>query len=298
MPDLFQPITLDNTLADQIKHGGSSMAGSFLLNPLMSFIETGTKHRLLVWELARREIADRYAGQMFGLFWAVGHPLILMALYVFIFVFVFKSNIGGTPDMPRDYTAYLLSGLIPWMGFQESMSKAVTSITGNSGLVKQVVFPVEVLPLRSVVSSCMTQTIFVLALAGYIGARQPGLPWTCALVPALFFLQALAMAGVGYLLASVGVFFRDLKDLVQVFCTIGVYVMPIFYLPAMVPGMFKPFLYLNPFSYLAWCWQDALYFGRFEHPTAWICFPLLCIAVLAAGQLVFNKTKILFGNVL
>ena len=98
-------------------------------------------------ELARRDIADRYVGQFLGMFWAVAHPLFMMGIYVFIFAFVFKVKIGDSLDIPRDYTVYILSGLIPWMAFQECMSKSCSAISANSSLVKQVVFPVEVLLL-------------------------------------------------------------------------------------------------------------------------------------------------------
>ena len=64
-------------------------------------------------------------------------------------------------------------------------------------------------------------------------------------------------------------YFRDVKDFVQVFCIAGMYLMPVVYLPKMVPGVFRPLLNLNPFSYMVWCYQDACYFGRFEHPWAW-----------------------------
>src|SRR5208283_2577649 len=136
-----------------------------------------TKHRQLTVEMAKREVTDRYMGQAFGTLWAIGHPTIQMAVYVFIFVIVFKIKIGGTPAMPLDYTTYLLSGLIPWMGFQESMSKGSTAITNNANLVKQVVFPIEVLPVKGVISSLFTQFLFLLLIIIYVLLRYHYLPW-------------------------------------------------------------------------------------------------------------------------
>ena len=111
-----------------------------------------TRHRQLTFAMAQREIADRYAGQFLGVLWAIIHPVIVMGVYVFIFAYVFKMKIGGTHNMPLDYTTYLLSGLIPWMCFQESMSKASVVIVNNANLVKQVVFPLEVLPVKVVIA--------------------------------------------------------------------------------------------------------------------------------------------------
>ncbi|OHB69199.1 MAG: ABC transporter [Planctomycetes bacterium RBG_13_63_9] len=257
-----------------------------------------TRHRQLTWEMTRREISDRYAGQVLGVFWAVGHPLVLMGIYVFVFTCVFRMKIGGTVELPLDYTTYLLAGLIPWFAFQESMSKSASVIVQHSNLVKQVVFPIEVLPVKGVIASFFTQAVATVILAVYVVAKHGSLPWTYALLPVLFLLQSLAMVGVAYVFASVGTYFRDLKDFVQVFCVAGMYIMPIFYLPAMVPDVFRPVLYLNPFSYLAWCYQDVCYFGRFEHPWAWLVFLTMSVGVFYGGYRIFRKLKVYFGSVL
>lgn len=257
-----------------------------------------TRHRQLTWEMTKREISERYTGQFFGLVWAVGHPLALISVYVFIFAFVFKMKIGGTYDLPLDYTTYLLCSLIPWMSFQESMNKSATSITGNASLVKQVVFPIEILPVKTVISSVITQLILTMFLIVYVVVTHKSLLWTYLLIPLPIFFQILAMIGLSYILSSVGTYFRDLKDLTQVFCLVGMYVMPIFYLPAQVPSIFRPILYLNPFSYLAWCYQDIFYFGRFEHWWAWLVFIILSIVIFSGGYRIFRKLKVMFGNVL
>lgn len=257
-----------------------------------------TRHRDLTLEMARREISDRYAGQAFGLIWAVGHPLFLMGLFVFIFAIVFKARVGGTLEMPLDYTTYLLSGLIPWMGFQESLSKSCTAITANASLVKQVVFPLEILPAKGVLASMLSQVISLCILLVYVLLNHGSLFTSYALLPFLFALQIIAMLGVAYILSSLGAYFRDIKDFVQLFCTAGVYLMPVFYLPGWIPKIFIPLLYLNPFSYLIWCYQDVIYFGRVEHPYAWVVFPVLCLSVFVIGYRLFRKLKPGFGNIL
>jgi lipopolysaccharide transport system permease protein len=256
------------------------------------------RHRRLAIEMARREIGDRYSGQAFGVLWAVGHPLFLLAVYALVFGFVFRMKLGGTHEMPLDYTAYLMSGLIPWMGFQESMTRSCTAITGSGAIVKQMVFPVEVLPVRAVLVSVFTQGVLLVLLAAYVLVTTGGLHVTYLLVPLLLALQVLAMIGVGFLLSATSVFLRDLKDFVQLLCLAGMYLIPVFYLPAWVPDVFKPILYLNPFSYLVWCYQDALYFGRIQHPWAWVATTVGSLAVFIVGYRVFRRLKPAFGNVL
>ncbi len=257
-----------------------------------------SSHRQLAWEMTKREITDRYAGQAIGVVWAIGHPLILMAVFVFIFAFVFRQKIGGTVDLPLDYTTYILCGLIPWMSFQESMNKAAAVIVGHSGLVKQVVFPLEILPVKVVIASCLSQVVAVPILIVYVLVTHGSVPASYLLIPVIFLVQVVAMVGMAFLLAAVGTYFRDVKDFVQVFCVIGMYVMPIFYLPAQVPAVFRPVLYLNPFSYMIWCYQDVFYFGRFEHGWAWAVYVTGSLLLFYAGYRVFRKLKLYFGNVL
>jgi lipopolysaccharide transport system permease protein len=252
----------------------------------------------LIYELTKREIGERYSGQVFGAFWAIGHPLLLTLVYIFIFGFVFRARTGGTIDMPLDYTAYILSGIIPWLVFQESLSKASTVIIANANVVKQVIFPLEVLPVKSVLATIVTEIIFLFLLLIYTLLTSRTLPWTYVFLPILVLFQALAMIGMSYLFSSIGAYFRDLKDFVQAFLSIAFFILPILYLPESIPAAVRPVLYLNPLSYMIWCYQDILYFGRFAHPWAWAVFLPGSVFVFIFGFRIFRKLKTMFGNAL
>jgi lipopolysaccharide transport system permease protein len=255
-------------------------------------------YKSLTWEMTKSEVTDRYRGQILGWFWAILHPLILIGVYIFIFVVIFKIRIGGTREMPLDYTTYLLSGLIPWLTVQEVMSKAGTAITSNANLVKQVVFPIEILPIKSILASLITQGIFLSILIMYVLATNHSLPFTYIFLPLLFFIQMVGMAGISFTLSAIGVYFKDVKDIVQMFTLIGIYLLPIFYLPEQVPEQFRLLLFINPFSYMVWCYQDVLYLGRFDHPWAWVAFIVMSHFSFTFGYNLFRKLKIMFGNVL
>jgi len=271
------------------------------LDALRELVLLLTRHRQLTWEMTKREITDRYAGQVFGTLWAVGHPLLLMALYVFVFGYIFPSRVGRSDELPRNLTTYILAGMIPWLTFSEAMGKASSVIVGHAALVKQVVFPIEILPVKGVLASFLTQLVATSILLVYMGAAEHAWPATLLLLPVLFFVQLLAMVGVSYVLASVGVYFRDLKDFVQVFVTAGLFLAPILYQPAQLNQVARPFrwvLYANPFSHLVWCYQDAVYFGRLEHPVSWVIVAVLSSGVFYGGYRVFRKLKALFGDAL
>lgn len=265
---------------------------------LSIFVRLTKTHKDLIVDLAKREVGERYAGQMLGKVWPVMHPLMLMSVYVFIFSVVFKVKIASEYQMPLDYTAYILAGLVPWLAFQEVMSKSSSLIVANSNLVKQVVFPVEVLPIKGVLSAMLPFAVSMAILIAYVLISSGGLLWTYIFLPALVFFQVLLMMGIAFMLSAAGAYFRDMKDLIQVFTIINLYLMPVFYLPMWVPALFKPILYINPFSYMIWCYQDVLYFGSIEHPWAWAVFISGSIFVFLAGFYLFRRLKVVFGDVL
>ncbi len=225
-----------------------------------------------------------------------------MALYVFVFAFVFPTRLGLGDDLPRSYVLYILAGLIPWITFADAMNKSTAVIIGNASLVKQVAFPLEILPVKVIFAAFVTQLVATPLLLFYAVAVDPqGLPWSALALPVLFGFQLLAMIGVAYLLASITVFVRDLRELVQVFTTAGLFLAPILFLPSWLETAWKPLLwvlYVNPFSHLVWCYQDILYFGRISHPISWIFFIPFSLGTFYAGYRVFRKLKTLFGDML
>ncbi len=257
-----------------------------------------SKHSDLVREMAFRDVSDRYSGQVLGVLWAIGHPLFMMALYVFVFAFVFKTKVGGTVQMPLDYTVYIMSGLIPWMAFQDAMNRSCVVITSNASLVKQVVFPLEVLPVKTVLSALLPQFVSLIFLLVYVLFKNGSLFSLYILLPSILAAQIIAMLGVSYFLSALGVYFRDIKDFIQLFGMAGMYMMPIFYLPDMVPSIFKPILYLNPFSYMVWCYQDVIYFGQIVHQQAWFIYFGMSFLIFIFGYRFFRKLKAGFGNIL
>jgi len=256
------------------------------------------RNRGLTLALAKREVSDRYTRQMLGSVWAIGHPLVHVLVFIFLFRFVLKLKMDDSKTMPLDYTAYLLSGLIPWLAIQEALGKSSTVITASASLVKQVVFPLEVLPVKSVLVCFVTQIVGTVCLAIYVLITSGGLPETYALLPVLWVLHMLVMVGIVFAVSALGVYVRDIKEFVQVFAVVGIYLVPVVYLPEWVPPQIRPILEFNPFSHMIWCYQDALYFGRFEHPWSWLIFGLGAIVSFALGLGLFRRLQTHFGSVL
>src|SRR5262249_1156856 len=190
---------------------------------LFEGLDLMTKHANLTLAMAHRELTSRYAGQFIGAFWIIGHPLFLTLLYVFVFGVVFKQRIGGTHELPLDYTSYILIGLMPWLTLAAALGSSSHSIIANAPLVKQFNFHLEGLPAKDVLIACVTWVVGMAATVLYILATTLAMSWMWVLLPVAFFFQLLMMIGCAFALSAVTVFFRDVKDLVTVFTTAGIF---------------------------------------------------------------------------
>lgn len=261
-----------------------------VLNPLRSLIA----RRELIGELISRELRDRHTGQVLGVLWAYGHPLALMLLYMVLFAYVFPARFGEGASI-SDYSVNVLAGIVPWLAFQDILARSPTIIVGHASLVKQIAFPTEVLPIKTALASAMPYSVGLIFAIGY--AWWHGTLSVMALtIPLLVILQLMAMMGTAFLLSALGVYLRDIRDIVSVFTSFNLFAQPILYNPFATPEFLQWVFVPNPFSYLTWCWQDALFHGSFYHPAAWIIFPIGSVLTLVIGWIVFEQTHHHFGD--
>jgi lipopolysaccharide transport system permease protein len=255
------------------------------------------RHKELVWEMTRRDILERYAGQVLGGVWAVANPLLIMAVYVFAFTVLFQGRLTAQGDVV-EFTAYVLAGLAPWIALAEVLGRASTAVSGNASLVKQIVFPSQILPMKVALGALPTLflgllvTLLVAAVAGHAHV----LGWV--LLPIPIFCQLLMSTGFAFLLSAIGVFIRDIKDVVGVLLSIGFFLHPIVYAPGVAPRALEKLFYFSPFSYLLWCYRDAAFHGGITQPWIWLTMVLLSVGIFALGYRVYRMLQPSFGNAL
>lgn len=251
-------------------------------------------HRSLLGALVVRDLRDRFAGQTLGIVWTLGHPLVLMVLYAFLFAYVFPARTGAGG---ADYAPAIFAGLVCWLTAQDVLARSTTVLQSHASLVKQIVFPTELLPLKSAIASSAAQIVTATFAVLYAAYRDTLGPFALTL-PFVAVCQLIAAAGAAYLLASLGAYFRDLKDVVQVLLAVGLFALPVLYNPHATPRWLTTVQAMNPISAFVWCYQDALYFGRAAHPGAWVAMPLIALTGLVLGYTVFQRAKHGFGDVL
>ncbi|WP_258766925.1 ABC transporter permease [Bradyrhizobium arachidis] len=251
----------------------------------------------LVLHMTVRELHDRYAGQMLGIAWTVGTPLLAMATYVFAFTFIFRQRLGAD-DAGNGYTAYVLAGLVPWLAITDVLSRAPSAVSTNASLVKQIVFPSEVLPLRVALAS-IPQLMVGLAVVLLISAIAGRLHFhAIVLLPAAVVIYVLTMAGVAYVFAAIGVFIKDVREIVTFATSIGLFLHPVLYSPASTPKWLLPIFYISPASHLVWCFRDALIEEHIIHPWSWLVASVFAIFVFATGWRFYRMLQPSFGNAL
>ena len=263
-------------------------------------IRTITVHRRLLKALAKRELSDEYVTHNLSVGWNVIHPLFLMIVYLFIFTKVFVTRVAIPPAVGSDAVIYLLSGIIPWLAVSQVLGRSVMSVVGNGGIVKQMSFPLELLPIKTLAGPfvfCGVSLLFLVIYANWYTDGRLILPYLIGLPP-LIVITTLQLAGLSLLLGACQVFFRDLREFINVFLTIGLFIHPILYFPDAVPGAVRPLIYLSPFSYLIFCWQDVLFYGAPVRFWAWPISAVFAILFFAAGARIFIVTKNNFGDFL
>lgn len=255
------------------------------------------KQRRLLLEMARRDVSDRYAGQMLGSVWAVVHPVMTVAVFIFMFAVIFRMKVDGSLDIPGDHTLYMVSGLVPWLVTADVLGRSSAIVSSQASLVKQVVFPVEILPVKMVLASLPTFLIGFAGLVIYglaVGRATPALLlYLLAALPLYLFLFGTAFA-----LSAIGVFLRDIREIVQMYTLIGIYVAPVFYFMDWVPERIRWVVYLNPVTVYIEMFHDAAYYGEIRSVMVWLVALFLGGATTWLGAMLFARLKPHFGSYL
>jgi len=254
-------------------------------------------NRQLIVAMTKRELTEQYSGKIFGWFWAIFHPLFIASIYITLFSYVFKVKIDS--DIKQiGYATFILSGLIPWMGCQQILLTSCMCLFSNANMVKQIAFPVEVIPIKSALANFVGQIVSLAALVTYVLFKNGTPPLTYMLIPVLVTFQLLLLQGCSFFLSAISVFFRDTKEIVQASVVGGIYLTPVFYNMEWLPSWAVGIVYANPFSHVILAYQDALFYGEIVHPCSWVVFFITSITAFFFGLLSFQRMKPIFGNVL
>ena len=249
------------------------------MTSLKSRFQELLKHREILRVLVSRDIRIRYKQSVMGFFWALLLPMLIVASGIMV-----KKAMAVLTGKPLDLQSIVTVSVkaIVWSFFVSAVKFATSSLLGNRSLVTKIYFPREVFPLASVISSLFdfsvasTTLIILLAVAGV------GLSLQLLWVPLLLVMLILLTAGLGLLLSCANLFFRDVKYIVEVILTFGIFFTPVLYEAAMF-GPYEPLLLLNPVAPILEAVNAVVVHGR--HPNLfWIGYS----AMWAVGLFLFS----------
>jgi lipopolysaccharide transport system permease protein len=216
------------------------------VNPF-GFVMDLWQHRELLWQFTLRNVELRHRGSHLGLLWSIVNPLLMLGLYVVVFGHIFGGSYKVLPDETKvDYALALFLGLTLFQLFSEVLGTSPQLIVGNPNFVKKVVFPLEVLPASAVGASIFHSLIsLVLVLVGVVILGH-GLSLHALWLPVILVPVVLLALGISWLVSALGVFFRDIAQLVAFATLVLMYGSAIFFPPSVLPTSLWLFLRFNP----------------------------------------------------
>jgi len=255
--------------------------------------------RGLLRQLVRRNIEIRYKGTMIGLVWMMVTPLVMLAVYTYVFGVVFKAHWGAWfGDSKVAFALILFCGMTVFNVFGESVNGSVGIVTGNTNYVKKVVFPLELLPVSTVLSACFFGLVWiVILLLGTVFCFHK-FYLTVVLLPLIFIPLILFSCGVSWFVAALGVFFRDLSHVIGILLQVLCFMTPIFYSLEMVPERIRWVMLWNPLTVLVQSVRQILIFGQWPDGATLGIVTLFSVVVFQGGYFWFMKTKRGFADVL
>jgi lipopolysaccharide transport system permease protein len=245
-----------------------------------------------------REIETRYRGSILGVLWSFLTPLFMLVVFTFVFAVVFRSRWPSTEGTTIEFALILFAGLTTFNLFAEVLGRAPSLIVGQPNLVKKVVFPLEILPVIALLSALFQALIALVILLFFQTIVGNGLHWTVLALPFLVLPLCIFTLGMAWFLAALGVFVRDVGQVVPTIVTAILFLSPIFYPSSNLPEWLRPISADGPLGFSIEAVRNAVIFGTLPDLTLWLLGLAGSLIVALLGFSFFQKTRKGFSDVL
>lgn len=255
-------------------------------------------NRSLIYSLSKREVIGRYRGSVMGILWSFFNPVLMLAVYTFVFSVVFKARWAGGSESKTEFALVLFAGLLIFNLFAECISRAPVLILSNVNYVKKVVFPLEILPVVALGSTVfhflISLVVWIIFYLIFFGIP----PTTIFLLPLILLPFVLMVLGLSWLLASLGVFLRDVGQMIGMVITVLMFLSPIFYPITALPEKFQSFMYINPLTFVIEQARNVMIWGKYMDFGGWAMWMAISLVIAWVGFAWFQKTRKGFADVL
>lgn len=266
---------------------------------LISLARSLWRNRHLILQMIHREVVGRYKGSVLGIAWSFFNPVLMLTVYTFVFSVVFKARwTTGGDESKTQFALILFVGMIVHGLFAELLNRAPSLVLANVNYVKKVVFPLEILPVIALGTSLFHVAISFCVLLTAFAIFNGYLHWTVILTPLVLLPLIILSIGVAWMLASLGVFLRDVGHTIGIVTMLMAFLSPVFYSISSLPEKFQIWIMLNPLSFIIEQARDVLIWGKLPNWMGLISYTVASTFVAWAGYAWFQKTRKGFADVL
>jgi len=249
---------------------------------LIELVRQSIRYRQLIWALALKELTLRYKRSVLGFMWALLNPALLMLVLTAVFSTIMRFPIPN-------YPIFLLSVLLPWTFFSQSLSYGVESIVTNADLIKKVAVPKLVFPTAAVVANLINLLLSLIPLALLVPLVGHPFHWTWIYLPVPILALLLFTLGICFLFAAANVYYRDVSHIIQVLLSAWFYVTPIIYSLDFIPEKSRWLFKLNPLIYVINGFRLSVYYGQLPMLRSVAASFACAIGMLIIGFAVFRR---------
>jgi lipopolysaccharide transport system permease protein len=267
---------------------------------LVALVKSLLRNRQLIVQMTKREVVGRYKGSVMGLAWSFFNPVFMLMVYTFVFSEIFNSRWGGVggDDSKTQFAVLLFVGMIVLSLFSEVINRAPGLIISNVNYVKKVVFPIEILTVIAMGSALFHSLISLVVLLTAFSLFNGYLHWTVVFFPLVMLPLVILTLGLSWILASLGVFIRDVSQTIGLVTTVLMFLSPVFYPITAVPEEFRPYILANPLTFIIEQARDVLVWGHLPDWPGLGCYTLAAIITAWFGYAWFQKTRKGFADVI
>lgn len=240
------------------------------------------RYRELIWALALKDLKIRYKRSVLGFMWALLNPALLMLVLTMVFSTIMRFPIPH-------YAIFLLSVLLPWTFFSQSLSYAVESIVSNGDLIKKVKVAKLVFPVAALVSNMINLLLSLIPLALLILIMRHPFYWTWLYLPVPLLALAIFTLGATFFFAAANVYYRDVAHILQVVLSAWFYFTPIIFPLDMLPAQYRWLFKLNPIIYVINGFRLSVYYGMLPKAPSIIASFVCAFISLYLGYWLFRK---------
>jgi ABC-2 type transport system permease protein len=270
-----------------------------LLGAILGSLATLYNKRWLIKYLAQRQWARSYQGSYLGFVWAFLSPLMMVVLLTVIFSEVLGIRFREvTGDSTLNFGLYLYCGLLPFLAYSQALTQGVNVIRRNSNLVQGVVFPLEILPMTTIITSLIQSMFGVGALMVVLMVLEHRLHWTALMLPLVIVPQLLFTLGLCYLMAVAGTYVPDIRETLRALVRATFFITPILWPPERVPEDLRFLVNYNPLAVLVESYRRLILDGELPNAEVAVYFSLFAAVLFVVGLTVFIRFKDNFADLI